>query len=87
MILERKLKKARVKSLYMKKSRKNLEICRKGQIKFKKSKKYIGEGIRKMKGYICDLKIDELQRLREEFWSKILIKKTLEFKKIQYSKL
>jgi|LauGreDrversion4_2_1035121.scaffolds.fasta_scaffold2524556_2 hypothetical protein len=66
----------------MKKSKTNLEICLKGQIKSKKSKKYIGEGIRKMKGYICDLKIDELQRLREEFWSNIFIKKTLESKKI-----
>ena len=30
--------------------------------------KYVGEGIRKMKAYICHLKIDELQKLREEFW-------------------
>ena len=29
---------------------------------------YIGIGIKKMKGYKCDLKINELNKLREHFW-------------------
>lgn len=32
--------------------------------------KFVGEGVRRMKAYKCDLKIDELQKLQEEFWSK-----------------
>ena len=36
---------------------------------------YSGVGIKKMKAYKCDLKIDELNKLREEFWtSKIKLK-------------
>ena len=53
----------------MRRQRKNLETCQKRQNNFKNSKKYVGDGIRKMKGYTCDMKIDELQRLRDEFWS------------------
>jgi hypothetical protein len=30
----------------------------------------MGEGIKRMKGYICNLPIDELKKLRDEFWSK-----------------
>ncbi len=30
--------------------------------------RYRGEGIKRMKGYKCDLNIDELYLLREEFW-------------------
>jgi hypothetical protein len=37
--------------------------------------KYVGEGVRRMKAYKCDLKVDELQKLQEEFWSKTLINK------------
>ena len=29
---------------------------------------YVGIGIKKMKGYKCDLKINELNKLREHFW-------------------
>ena len=29
---------------------------------------YVGIGIKKMKGYKCSLKIDELNKLREKFW-------------------
>jgi len=29
---------------------------------------YVGIGIKKMKGYKCDLKIDELNQKREHFW-------------------
>ena len=29
---------------------------------------YVGVGIKKMKGYICSLKIDELNKKREHFW-------------------
>ena len=29
---------------------------------------YVGIGIKRMKGYKCDLKIDELNKLRENFW-------------------
>lgn len=32
--------------------------------------RFTGEGIKKMRGYKCNLKIDELQDLREEFWEK-----------------
>jgi hypothetical protein len=31
--------------------------------------KYRGEGVKRMKGYKCTLPIDELNKLREEFWS------------------
>ena len=31
--------------------------------------KYVGEGVRRMKAYKCDLKVDELQKLQDEFWS------------------
>lgn len=31
--------------------------------------KYRGEGIKRMKGYKCVLPIDELNKLREEFWT------------------
>lgn len=34
--------------------------------------KYVGEGVRRMNAYKCDLVIDELQKLQEEFWSKII---------------
>ncbi len=40
--------------------------------------KYIGEGVRRMKAYKCDLKVDELQKLQDEFWSKISLKKVIE---------
>ena len=50
-------------------------------------KKYVGEGIRKMKAYRCDLKIDELQKLRDEFWSNYFITKPREYKEILYIKL
>jgi hypothetical protein len=30
--------------------------------------RYKGEGIKRMKGYICELKNDELVRLRDDFW-------------------
>ena len=29
---------------------------------------YVGIGIKRMKGYKCDLKINELNQLREKFW-------------------
>jgi hypothetical protein len=36
--------------------------------------RYSGVGIKRMKGYKCDLPIDELNKLRDEFWeSKIKI--------------
>jgi hypothetical protein len=31
--------------------------------------RYTGEGIKRMKGYICDLPINELTKMREEFWN------------------
>ena len=31
--------------------------------------KYVGEGIRKLKAYKSSLRIDEIQKLREDFWS------------------
>jgi len=31
----------------------------------------MGEGIKRMKGYKCKLPLDELNKLREQFWSKI----------------
>jgi hypothetical protein len=31
--------------------------------------RYKGEGIKRMRGYICDLQIDKLNELRDEFWS------------------
>lgn len=31
--------------------------------------RYRGQGIKRMKGYICDIPIDELNKIREEFWS------------------
>jgi hypothetical protein len=31
--------------------------------------KYKGEGIKKMRAYKCDLNINDLSKLREEFWS------------------
>lgn len=34
--------------------------------------RFSGQGIKKMKGYKCSLKIDELNNLREEFWVKRL---------------
>jgi hypothetical protein len=37
--------------------------------------RYRGEGVKRMKGYKCNLKIDDLSNLREEFWqSKIQTK-------------
>jgi hypothetical protein len=40
-----------------------------GNISFNKGEKYRGEGIKRMKGYKCTLPIDELNKLREEFWN------------------
>lgn len=34
--------------------------------------RFSGQGIKKLKGYKCSLKIDELNNLREEFWVKRL---------------
>lgn len=34
------------------------------------NKIFSGEGIRKMKAYKCNLKIDELYKIREKFWKK-----------------
>ena len=48
--------------------------------------KFVGEGIRRMKAYKCDLKIDQLQKLQEEFWGKIGIFK-LKLRKFQGIKL
>jgi hypothetical protein len=31
----------------------------------------IGEGAKRIKGYECRLPVDELNNLREEFWSKL----------------
>lgn len=35
--------------------------------------KYVGQGVRRMKAYKCDLVIDELQKLQEQFWSNNMI--------------
>ena len=32
-------------------------------------KEYVGEGVKKMKGYICPVSYEELQKIREEFWT------------------
>ena len=31
--------------------------------------RYRGEGVKRMKGYKCDLQIDKLNQLREDFWN------------------
>ena len=31
---------------------------------------YVGTGLKRMKGYKCDLAIDILNQMREEFWNK-----------------
>ena len=51
----------------------NSKTWRNGKVfnKFKISgEKYTGEGIKRLKGYKCDLLIDQLEALREKFWSK-----------------
>lgn len=47
--------------------------------------RFKGEGIKKMKGYKCDMKIDELNKLREEFWCKFLFKFSLNIYYLFYS--
>lgn len=37
----------------------------------KKGEKFSGVGIKCIKGYKCDLPIDDLMNLRDKFWSKI----------------
>ena len=47
--------------------------------------KFVGDGIRRMKAFKCDLKIDQLQKLQEEFWSKTNIFK-IKVEKISINK-
>jgi hypothetical protein len=34
---------------------------------------FSGDGIKKIKAYKCNLQINELQNLRNEYWSRIII--------------
>ena len=45
--------------------------------------RYSGIGIKRMKGYICNLPIDQLTALREEFWSFHDYKKNIIWEKIR----
>ena len=45
---------------------------------------YVGIGIKRMKGYSCNLKINELNNLREYFWK---IKLIIKIKISKYEKL
>jgi hypothetical protein len=40
--------------------------------------RFVGDGVRRMNAYKCDLKIDQLQKLQEEFWSNKTLTKMIE---------
>lgn len=53
---------------------KPVDIVRQLESKFKDmpewpGERYKGVGVKRMKGYVCNLPIDELNQKREEFWS------------------
>ena len=36
---------------------------------YKEVDQYVGEGVKKMKGYICPVSFEELEKIRKDFWS------------------
>ena len=49
-------------------SKENMDPNFKDMIEWE-GERYKGEGIKRMKGYRCDMQIDRLNSLREEFWN------------------